>query len=180
MAVWKYPNWVPNTPWMSPLPPALSSISLPKNWSFDSFEFYDNTFGELFSPYRRTASPNGSDWESEAYGLTATINTQGYWWNNLGLFPNKRSLFLNRCALFINKGSLSAPEKKFFRFYPPFLPFSLGIPLFTGVHGREGKQMSLPLPSLFRVRSLTFWKQGTLNGRETGGKTNIPPVREPQ
>jgi len=40
----------------------------------------------IFSPSRRTASPLGSDCESEAYGLAATINTQGCFIITLGYF----------------------------------------------------------------------------------------------
>ena len=54
----------------------------------------------IISPSRRTASPLGSDWESEAYGLPATINTQSLSPHNLGLFCNKHLLLINKCSLF--------------------------------------------------------------------------------
>ena len=123
----------------------------------------------IFSPSRRTASPNGSDWASEAYGLAATINTQGYLPVTLGYLP-----------ITVPYSSISVPylhqKKVFFRFYPPFLPFSLRIPLFTGVHGREGKQTSLPSPS--RPGSLVFKMGGSepKKGRVTGGTIILPPV----
>ena len=48
------------------------------------------------------------------------------------------------------------------RFYPPFLPFSLGAPLFTGVRRREGKQMSLPCLK----RPVHRYLRGVTGGRE--------------
>ena len=70
----------------------------------------------------------------------------------------------------------STQKKVFSAFYPPFLPFSLGTPLFTGVHGREGKQISLPSPS--RPGSLVFKMGGSepKKGRVTGGIIILPPV----
>jgi len=140
MVAWRYPNWVPNTPWMSPLPPALSSISLPKNWFFDSFEFYDNTFGEFFSPSRRTASPNGSDWESEAYGLTATINTPSCFPITLGYFPISVPYF----SIGVPYSSIRVPylrqKKSFFDFtLPSSLFHSECLYLLVFTDGRENK-----------------------------------------
>ena len=128
-----------------------------------------------FSPSRRTASPLGSDCESEAYGLPATINTQGCSPITLGYFPVTLGYF----PITVPYSSITVSysrHKKFLRFYPPFLPFSLGTPLFTGVHGREGKQMSLPSPS--RLGSLVFKMGGSelKKGRVTGGTFVFPPV----
>ena len=89
--------------------------------------------------------------------------------------------------------SISVPysrqKKSFSAFYPHFLPFSLGTPLFTGVRRREGKQISLTSPS--RPGSLILplgsyaplWSESQKmggrklkNGRVTGGKIILPPV----
>ena len=126
-----------------------------------------------FSPSRRTASPLGSDCESEAYGLPATINTQGCSPITLGYFPVTLGYF----PITVPYSSITVSysrHKKFLRFYPPFLPFSLGMPLFTGVHGREGKQTSLPSPS--RPGSLVFKMGGSepKKGRVTGGTIIFP------
>ena len=59
----------------------------------------------------------------------------------------------------------STQKKSFFLFYPHFLPFSLGIPLFTGVRRREGKQISLPClkrPVHWHLRGVTGGREGKI------------------
>ena len=111
------------------------------------------------SPSRRTASPNGSDWESEAYGLIVTINTPS-------CFPITQGYFSIRVPYSSISVPYSARKKVFSAFYPPFLPFSLGTPLFTGVRRREGKQISLPsrVPCFQNGREWTKKREG--NGRD--------------
>ena len=94
-------------------------------------------------PSRRTASPNGSDWESEAYGLLATINTQGCFSITQGYFP-----------ISVPYSSIRVPyshqKKSFFRFYPHILTSPLSKPDVQGIWA------TWPFPVLPHV-SLTFW-----------------------
>ena len=120
--------------------------------------------GICFSPSRRTYSPYGSDWESEAYGLQISIS-------------RKRRCLCSRIRnpyWTITNPYLAITNQ--YWFYPPFLPFSLAGPLFTGVHRREGQSFSLPSPS--RPGSLVFkmWGSETKKGRVMGGIIILPPV----
>ena len=90
----------------------------------------------IFSPSRRTASPNGSDCESEACGLPATINTQGCFPVTLGYF-----------AISVPYSSISVPystqKKSFFDFTLPSSLFrSEPLYLLGFTDGRENKHPS--------------------------------------
>ena len=67
----------------------------------------------------------------------------------------------------------------YFWFYPPFLPFSLRTPLFTGVCRREENELSLPLPSLFGSLIYIFGCYGRLKSekREGHGRGDKNPSR---
>ena len=47
---------------------------------------------------------------------------------------------------------------------PPFLPFSLGMPLYRGIEAREGFSFSLPSPSRFSDLRLPSTKKGPKKG----------------
>jgi hypothetical protein len=51
-----------------------------------------------------------------------------------------------------------------FKNIPPFLPFSLGMPLYRGIETWEGFSFSLPSPSRFSDLRLPSTKKGPKKG----------------
>ena len=77
----------------------------------------------LFCPSRRTASPNGSDWESEAYGLIATIKTKSCFTITHGYFLISVPYSTIRMPYFSISVPYSRQKKSFFCVLPSLPPF---------------------------------------------------------
>ena len=130
----------------------------------------------LFCPSRRTASPNGSDWESEAYGLIATIKTKSCFTITHGYFLISVPYSTIRMPYFSISVPYSTQKKSFFCVLPSLPPFFARNP-FIYWRSRTGGKTNIPPVSLpSRVPCFQNVRERTPK-REGNGRDNHSPSR---